>query len=129
MFLARRPHGASRATVVDPDGAVCALVHIDNAPWFAAFLGNSYYLLHRYDEAITAYQEAVRRNPDVAWTHSNLAMVYAEMGKDTGARAQAAEVMRINPGGSVNWVRDNYPLKNQADLNRMVAALQKAGPK
>jgi adenylate cyclase len=64
------------------------------APWFAAFLGNSYFLLRPYDEAIAAYQEAVRRNPDVPWPHSSLAVAYAEMGKDKEARAQAAEVVR-----------------------------------
>jgi adenylate cyclase len=97
------------------------------APWFATFLGNSYFLLRRYDEAIAAYQEAVRRNPDVFWPHSNLAMVYAEMGKEKEARAQAAEVWRLHPGNSMKWLRDKYPFKNPADLDRIVAAQQKAG--
>ena len=99
------------------------------APWVAAFLGNSYYLLRRYDEAIAAYQEAVRRNPDVSRPHSNLATVYAEMGNEKEARAEAAEVLRINPGFTVNWTRDNVPFKNQADLDRVIAALRKAGLK
>ena len=97
--------------------------------WFAGWLGDSNFQLHRYDEAVEAYQEALRRNPDIVWTHSNLAMVYAEMGKEEEARAQAAEVRRLDPGNSAKWLRDRFPFKNQADLDRIVAALEKAGLK
>ena len=97
------------------------------ATWFAFFLGNSYYLLRRYDEAIAAYQEAIRRNPGALWPHLNLAMVYAEMGKEKAAQGQVAEVLRIDPRYAIKWTRDNIPFKNEADLDRVVAAQQKAG--
>jgi hypothetical protein len=37
--------------------------------------------------------------------------------------------LRIYPGFSVNWVRDNVPFKNQADLDRSISGLRKAGLK
>jgi adenylate cyclase len=98
-------------------------------PWVAFFLGNSYYELRRYDEAIAAYQEALRRNPDFWGAHQYLAATYAEQGRQKEAHAEAAEVLRIYPGFSVNWVRDNVPFKNQADLDRSVSGLRKAGLK
>ena len=97
--------------------------------WVVFFLGNSYWLLRRYDEAIAAYQEAVRRNPDFLPTHSMLAVVYAELGQEKEARAQTAEVLRMNPGFLVDAMRDRLPFKNQADLDRYIAALRKAGLK
>jgi len=99
------------------------------APWVPFDLGNSYYWLRRYDEAIAAYQDALRRNPDVFWTHTPLAAVYAELGKEKEARAEAAEVLRIDPGFSLDLLRARLPFKNQADLDRYIAALRKAGLK
>jgi tetratricopeptide (TPR) repeat protein len=97
--------------------------------WVVFFSGNSYWLLHRYDEAIAAYQEALRRNPDFLPTHQLLAVVYAELGKEKEAQAQAAEVLRMSPGFSVDAMRDRLPFKNQSDLDRSISGLRKAGLK
>jgi len=97
------------------------------ASWVAFYLGESYRMLRRYDEAIAAYQEAIRRNPDFPGAHESLAGVYAELGQEKEARAEAAEVLRINPGYSLNWMRDNLPFKNQADLDRIISGSRKAG--
>jgi adenylate cyclase len=96
---------------------------------FRIGVSNSYYELRRYDEAIAAYQEALRRNPDFWGAHQSLAATYAEQGRQKEAHAEAAEVLRIYPGFSVNWVRDNVPFKDPVDLERTVGALQKAGLK
>jgi hypothetical protein len=35
--------------------------------------------------------------------------------------------LRINPGFSVNWARDNIPFKNQADMDRYVSGMRTVG--
>ena len=98
-------------------------------PWVTLFLGDSYYLLRRYDEAITAYQEAVRRSPNYLSPHRMLAATYAEQNREKEAQGEAAEVLRINPTYSVELYQARLPFKNHADLDRLVAALRKAGLK
>jgi adenylate cyclase len=100
-----------------------------SGPWVACWLGDSYYWLHRYDEAVAAYQDAVRRNPNYLTARRNLAATYAEMGRERDAKAEAAEVLRLNPSFSVELFRSRIAIKSEADLNRLVTALQKAGLK
>jgi len=51
------------------------------------------------------------------------------MGRDKEARAEAAEVLRINPKFSVDsWAKEN-PYKDQSQKDKMVNALRKAGLK
>ena len=99
------------------------------APWVVWFLGNGYLALRRYDDAIAAYQESLRRNPNSAYAHQTLAATYAEMGRDKEAKAEAAELLRLQPGFTVEWTRAKWPFKNQVDLDRYTAALHKAGLK
>jgi adenylate cyclase len=98
-------------------------------PWVALWLGDSYYWLRRYDEAIAAYQEAIRRNPNYLTAHRDLAASYAEVGRQKEAQAEAAEVLRLNPAFSVDLFRARYPVQKQADLDRLIAALRKTGLK
>ena len=97
--------------------------------WVVFFLGNSYWLLSRYKEAITAFQEAIRRSPDFPPAHHQLAVVYAELGQEEQAHAQAAELLRTSPAFSVDAMRDRLPFKNQADLDRLISGMRKAGLK
>ena len=85
--------------------------------------------LQRYDEAIAAFREAIRRAPDFLPAHHNLAATYAEAGRDQEARAEAAEALRLNPEFSVDRLRERLPFKNPADLDRLTSALHKAGLK
>jgi adenylate cyclase len=98
-------------------------------PWILLWLGDSYYLMRRYDEAISLYQEAVHRAPNYLSPHRMLAATYAELGRQKEAQAEAAEVMRLNPAFSVELYRARLPFKNQPDLDRFVAGLRKAGLK
>ncbi len=51
------------------------------------------------------------------------------MGRDTEARAEATEVLRLNPKFAVDsWAkRQNY--KDQSEIDRIANALRKAGLK
>ena len=96
-------------------------------PWFVFFLGKSYWLLRQNDEAVVALQEAIRRSPDFLPARDLLAVVYIEMGQEKQAKAEAAEVIRIDPTHSVSWLQSVLPYKKQADLERFISGQRKAG--
>jgi tetratricopeptide (TPR) repeat protein len=96
-------------------------------PWLVFHLAQSYYQLRRYDDAIATLQDALRRNPDFSPTRRLLAVVYAELGREKEARAEVAEILRISPGASLERWRARMPYRNQADLERYIAGLRRAG--
>jgi adenylate cyclase len=61
--------------------------------------------------------------------HLMLAAVHSELGQAAEARAEAAEVLRLNPQFSLEVHRQRMPIKDPAVLERHLAALRKAGLK
>ena len=57
------------------------------------------------------------------------AATYSMMGRDADARAQAKEVLRIDPNFSVDSYSKRVSYKNKGDWNRYMDALRKAGLK
>jgi hypothetical protein len=57
------------------------------------------------------------------------AAVYSELGREAEARAEAAEVLRINPKFPLEVHKQREPIKDPAVLERHLAALRKAGLK
>ncbi|MEJ2658265.1 MAG: tetratricopeptide repeat protein [Desulfobacterales bacterium] len=60
-------------------------------------LGLSYGAIGQYEKAITWCKKAVRQDPDSFFAHLMMSAVYSWSGRDEDARAEAAEVIRINP--------------------------------
>ena len=56
----------------------------------------------RFEEAVSAYKKAIQREPDNIFAHLHLAAMYIMMGREKEARAEAAEVLRINPKFSLD---------------------------
>jgi len=98
-------------------------------PFYIFQLGEAYRYMGRYEEAMAAYKKALTRNPDLLPAHFGLAVSYSELGREEEARAEAAEVLRLNPKYSLEVWRQTTPLKDPAVLERMLAALRKAGLK
>jgi hypothetical protein len=61
-------------------------------------MGLANYLLKRYREAVRLCAEQASRWPNLQLAHLPLAGAYAQSGHLEEARAEAAEVLRINPG-------------------------------
>ena len=57
----------------------------------------------RFEEAVSAYKKAIQLAPDNITAHIGLAFTYSLMGREKEARAEAAEVLRINPKFSVDY--------------------------
>jgi len=89
-------------------------------------LGIAYCGTGQYDEAIKWCEKAVRQDPDSFLTRLMMTMVYSESGRLEEARAEAEEVLRINPKFSVDkWEK----AATSANKEQFVAALRKAGLK
>ena len=56
-----------------------------------------------------------------------LALVYSELGREEEARAEAAEVLRLNLSFSLEGMRQRLPFKDPAEVERVLADLRKAG--
>jgi adenylate cyclase len=95
----------------------------------AAFLAEAYLYLEQYAEAIAPAKRHLTISPDGLGAHFILAASYSALGQEEQARAEAAEVLRINPKFSLEVVRQTFPLKDRTLLERIIAALHKAGLK
>jgi TolB-like protein/Flp pilus assembly protein TadD len=92
-------------------------------------VGIAYTVAGRYEEARAPLQRYLSRYPKILLAHLMLAAVYSELGKAAEARAEAAEVLRINPQYSLEVHKQRVPIKDPAALERHLAALRKAGLK
>lgn len=97
--------------------------------YYLAVLGQAYYLTGRYEEAITALKKVLTLNPNQIDAHLGLAASYGESGQEEEAQAEVAEVRRISPDFSLEGLRQRLPYKDPATLERVLAALRKAGLK
>ena len=98
-------------------------------PFYIYQLGEAYRYTGRYEEAIAAYKKALTHIPDLLIAHLGLAVIYSELDREEEARAEVAEVLRLNPKYSLEVLRQISPYKDPAVLERMLAALRKAGLK
>jgi TolB-like protein/DNA-binding winged helix-turn-helix (wHTH) protein/Tfp pilus assembly protein PilF len=100
-----------------------------NMEVYLATIGVVYYQLGRFEESVTWLERYRARYPHALGAHFHLAAAYAELGRDEEARAEAAEVLRLNPHFSLEVYRQRVPLKDPAMLKQHIAALRKAGLK
>ena len=93
------------------------------------WLGRSYFMLGKYDEAVVELKKALQMEPDLIMAHIYLAECYSSMGRDAEAAAAAKEVLRVNPTFAIDSYAKTLPYKEKADVEREVAALRQAGLK
>ncbi len=93
------------------------------------YFGLAYWTMGRYDEAITNYKKALDRAPKYELAQIGLTASYSAAGREEEARAQAEELLRINPKFTIEHVAKTIPYKNPVDKERFIDALRKAGLK
>ncbi|NIM98016.1 MAG: tetratricopeptide repeat protein, partial [candidate division Zixibacteria bacterium] len=97
--------------------------------WYLTHLAFTYRLAGKYEEAIATFQKVLQRNPDDLWAQIGLTVSYSMDGREKEARAEAAEVLRIDRNFSLEYFAKTLPYKNQADTDLIIDALRKAGLK
>jgi len=90
-------------------------------------LGAAYNFAGRYEEGITAFKKALNRSPNDLLSHVGLAQAYSLEGRMEEAQAEAEQVLKINPKFSLEYFAKRWSYKNQADKDRSIDSLLKAG--
>jgi len=91
--------------------------------------GHALRITGRFEEAVSAYKKAVQRSPNNIYGHIGLAGTYSLMGLENEARAEAAEILRINPKFTLDFLAKTLPYKDQSVIDHYIEALRKAGLK
>ncbi|MBI3301315.1 MAG: hypothetical protein HYZ72_04460, partial [Deltaproteobacteria bacterium] len=91
------------------------------------------------ERAFALAQHARDLDDSLFYAHQMLGILYAqkgqydlaisETGQEEAARAEAAEILRVNPQFSLEVWRQRNPLKDRAGQERLLDALRKAGLK
>jgi adenylate cyclase len=92
-----------------------------------AYTGNAYYMLGRYDDAVTPLRESARRMPDLRITQLWLAAAFAQLGRLDEAHSAADEVRRIEPDFAIERWKLTAVYKRPEDSERLFDGIRKAG--
>jgi adenylate cyclase len=97
------------------------------SPVWLTFMGHAYYMLKCYDDAIRSLRECAARMPNSQFPHVGLAASYAQLKQLTEAKVEAKEVLRINPGFTIEKFKGLAVYKEPTDLEHRLEGLCKAG--
>jgi len=91
-------------------------------------LGLAHFMLKEYSQALTALRDYVSQVPQLPWGHLYLAITYARSGHVEEARAEIAEMLRINSEITISGTaRALTTFKHAKDEKHFYDALRKAG--
>jgi adenylate cyclase len=90
-------------------------------------MGMANYTLRHYDEAVRWLSECALRLPNLQVSHVWLASAYAQLGKLEEAKKEAAEVLRINPGFTIESWKRLAVNKDPKDAEHRLDGARKAG--
>jgi adenylate cyclase len=99
-----------------------------SSPWYV-FLATALFNAGRYDEAVTTSRNAVKLAPNNIFAQLVLVVSCIRGGCEEEARNAAAEVLRIQPGFSLDNLAKRLPYKHQAVIEQNVNDMRKAGLK
>jgi adenylate cyclase len=92
-------------------------------------LGETLRDMGRFEEAVSAYKKAIQLEANNTLAHVALAATYSMMGLEKEARAEAAQVLRINPKFSLDYYAKVVVYKDQSQIDKVANALRKVGLK
>jgi len=90
-------------------------------------LGQAYFVLHRYSEAIDAFNLGLASNPASERMRIWLAAALAQSGDIEAAKWEGEQIMMADTEFSLQRVSQAFPFKNPADTEHFLAGLRQAG--
>jgi len=95
--------------------------------WYLRNFARSYRMVGRYEDSISTYKAALYRSPDDLYAQAGLTATYSVAGRLNEARAQAAEVLRVQPKFSSERYAKTFPFIDKAETEKLISALRMAG--
>ena len=81
----------------------------------------------QYEEAIKWCEKAVRQEPDSLFARLMMTVVYSLSGRDEKARAEAAEVLRIQPKFSLKGFEKRLTYKRKRIVRNFLTPCARQG--
>ncbi|MGD8229743.1 MAG: tetratricopeptide repeat protein [Desulfobacteraceae bacterium] len=97
--------------------------------WYLFSLGEAYCFAGEHEEALAAYEQVLRGYPEDIRALIGSTATYSLLGREEEARAQAAQILKMEPKFSLESFVKTFPLKNKADAELLFDSLHKAGLK
>ncbi|MBI3575288.1 MAG: adenylate/guanylate cyclase domain-containing protein [Gammaproteobacteria bacterium] len=94
---------------------------------YSFHLGQTYFILKRYDEAIEALKQGLEMNPTSERLHVWLAAAYAQSGNQKEAEWEVDQVLALNPEFSLKRIAWATPFQDSKDMDHFLKGLRKAG--
>jgi adenylate cyclase len=99
-----------------------------HSPLASFFVGVAHFMLKEYSQALAVLGDFVSRAPTLVYGHLWLAVTHAQLGQLEEARAEIAEVLRLDPDTTIaGSIRTLAPFKQAKDDKHFFDALRKAG--
>jgi adenylate cyclase len=95
--------------------------------YFYNILAMVYRNIGQYEKAIEMCEKSLIGNPDQLGVYLTLAASYTDLNRTEEARKAVEEILRVNPGFSLEYYANTIPLKNHEKLDKYINALRKAG--
>jgi adenylate cyclase len=95
--------------------------------WYFRHLGGAYRKTEQYEKAILEFRKAIQLQPDNMFAHMHLALCYVNLNRLEDARAEAAEVLRIDPDFSAARYINNISWASEEAKQRRIDEMRKAG--
>ena len=96
-------------------------------PMWLLNMASAHIRMGQYEESIPICKAVLQKQPDQESAHIFLAIAYISTGREQEARAEAAEILRVNPQFSWERRARALPRKNQDEMKRRGELLRKAG--
>jgi len=96
---------------------------------YLQFLGHTYRATGQYEEAVQAYQQSIKCQPDHIFSYVGLAATYSLMGDQLKAHQTGEEVLRVDPGFTLKKLSKILSFKDKSAEGRYIQALRDAGLK
>ncbi len=95
--------------------------------WYHFVYALALFEVQELDDALASLHRGVARSPDFMPNHFYLAVAYADLERDAEAKAEAAELMRINPAMTLQSAHRLLPYRDQNRLEHCLRGLRRAG--
>ena len=96
---------------------------------YKVIMGEIYFNLHDYTNAIEQFEHALKRNPEAQETRLWLMASYAHIGRIDDASWQLELIRGDDPEISINTINAVIPFRDPMQLKHLIGGLNKAGLK